>query len=96
MLKKAVTHADIHVEFDWYLYGSVIAGTVKAGATACRTRLTIESPESAEDVRKIVRLAKQGCFIEGMIQAPVPVTTTYILNGQEETIDLSGEPEQVD
>ncbi len=91
MLKKTVTHAECHVEFDWFLYGSVIAGTVRSGATACRTDFKLESPESEADILKIVRLAKQGCFAEQMVQTAVPLTSSYTINGRSVSIDLQGE-----
>ena len=91
MLKKTVTHAECHVEFDWFLYGSVIAGTVNSGATACRTDFKLESPESEADILKIVRLAKQGCFAEQMVQTAVPLTSSYTINGQSVSVDLEGE-----
>jgi len=94
MLKKTVTHAECHVEFDWFLYGSVIAGTVKSGATACRTDFKIESPESEADILKIVRLAKQGCFAEQMVQTAVPLSSSYTINGLPVSVDLTGEAKE--
>ncbi len=91
MLKKTVTHAECHVEFDWFLYGSVVAGTVRSGATACHTDFKIESPEPREDILKIVRLAKQGCFAEQMVQTAVPLTSSYTINGEPVRVDLDGE-----
>ena len=92
MMKKQVTRAECDVEFDWFLYGSVLAGTVKGGATACRTHFRIESPEPVDVIQKIIRLAKQGCFAEQMVQAAVPLMGTYELNGRSIEVDLSGEP----
>jgi hypothetical protein len=37
-------------------------------------------------IERIVRLAKQGCFAEQMVQTAVPLTSTYILNGVEREI----------
>ena len=90
MLKKTITRAECRVEFDWYLHGSVKAGTVKSGATACRTHFVIDSPEPEEDVLKIVRLAKQGCFAEQMVETAVPLTSTYVVNGRETSVSLDG------
>lgn len=90
MLRKVVYRAECEVEIDWFLEGSVLRGTVKAGAKACRTSLHIDSPEPQEVIEQIVRLAKQGCFAEQMIQAPVPLTSTYVLNGIERQIEYLG------
>lgn len=88
MLRKTITRASCRVEFDWYLLGSVLRGTVESGCTGCRTHFVLDSPESEEDIEKIVRLAKQGCFAEQMVQSAVPLTSTYVLNGQERSVQL--------
>ena len=88
MLRKTIASASCRVELDWFLHGSVLRGTVESGCTACRTHFVLDSPESEEDVEKIVRLAKQGCFAEQMVQAAVPLTSTYVLNGQDAVVDL--------
>lgn len=76
------------MELDWFLEGSVLRGTVNSGATQCRTRFIIDSPESDEDVLRIVRLAKQGCFAERMVQTAVPLISTYVINGEEKDVSL--------
>ena len=89
MLKKKVTGASVRVEFDLYLGGSVLAGTVAGGATDVRSHLTVESPEPPEEIVRLVRLAKQGCFAEQMIQKSTPIISTYIINGQEIPIEVA-------
>ena len=95
MLKRKVTGASVRVEFDLYLGGSVLAGTVTGGATAVRTHLTIDSPEPPEEIERLVRLAKQGCFAEQMLRKSTPIISTYVINGEESTVDLpeTGTPE---
>lgn len=88
MLRKIVTKASCRVELDYYLRGSVLAGSVESGCTACRTHFTLDSPESEEDIENIVRLAKQGCFAEQMVQTAVPLESTYVLNGQDKVVEL--------
>jgi len=92
MLKKTIDRAECTVEFDWHLEGSVLRGTVNAGATQCRTNFVIDSPESEADILKIIRLAKQGCFAEQMVQTAVPLTTTYVINGTEREVSLDDGP----
>lgn len=91
MLKKIIDRAECNVEFDWYLEGSALRGTVDAGATECRTEFTIDSPESEEDILKVIRLAKKGCFAEQMVQTAVPLITTYVINGQEREVTLESD-----
>ena len=88
MLKKTIDRAECTVEFDWFLEGSVLQGTVKAGTTECRTHFEIESPESDEDILTIIRLAKRGCFAENMVQTAVPLLSTYVINGKESHVIL--------
>jgi uncharacterized OsmC-like protein len=87
-LKTRIDRAECHVELDWFLEGSVLRGTVDSGATQCRTRFIIDSPESEEDVLRIVRLAKQGCFAERMVQSAIPLVSTYVINGKEQEVSL--------
>ncbi len=88
MLKKTIDRSECIVEFDWYLKGSVLRGTVESGATECRTDFVIDSPESEDDILKIIRLAEQGCFAEQMVRTAVPLVSTYTVNGKR--MDLKG------
>lgn len=88
MLKKKVKSASVRVEFDLYLGGSVLAGTVTAGATAIRSHLKIDSPEKSEEIERLIKLAKQGCFAEQMLRKSAPLVSAYTINGQEATIEV--------
>ncbi len=88
MTKTPFTKAKCRVEFDYFLKGSVLKGTVNSGCTAMRTHFDVESGEPREKVLNLIRLAKQGCYAEKMVEAPVPVTGTINLNG--EAISLEG------
>ncbi len=90
MLRKTIDRAECTVEFDWYLKGSVLRETVDAGATECRTAFLIDSPESEEDILKIIRLAKKGCFAEQMVQSAVPLISSYVINGKKTEVSLEG------
>ena len=87
-LKKTIDRAECQVESDWFLEGSVLRGTVTSDATQCRTRFIIDSPEPEENVLRIVRLARQGCFAERMVQSAVPLVSTYVINGEERDVSL--------
>jgi hypothetical protein len=88
MLKKTIDRAECTVALDWFLEGSVLRGTVNAGATECRSDFIIDSPESDEDILKIVKLAKRGCFAERMVQTAVPLVSTYTINDREIQVAL--------
>ena len=96
MLKKTIDRAECSVEFDWYLEGSVLRGTVEAGATECRTHFVIDSPESDRDILRIIRLAKHGCFAEQMVQSSVPLVSTFVVNGEELQVSLEESSEEAE
>ncbi len=82
MMKIPFKRAGCRVEFDYFLKGSVLKGTVQSGCTAVRTHFTVESPAPPDRVAALVQNAKQGCFAENMVQTAVPLTSTIELNGR--------------
>jgi hypothetical protein len=89
MLKKKVTRAECRCEFDVSQEGSVLKDTYRSVAREFRTCLILDSPESEADIARIIRLAKRSCFAEQLIPNPVPLVSTYIVNGIAMDIDLS-------
>jgi len=53
--------AEATVHFD--ISGSVLAGTIKAGAPKVETRYEIESPDDPAKVAAMLRNAKNGCCV---------------------------------
>ena len=53
-----------------------------------RTHFKVESSEAEENILNIIRLAKQGCYAEQMVQTAVPLTSTVELNGKN--LELEG------
>ena len=88
MTKTPFTKASCRVEFDYFLKGSVLKGTVDSGCTAVRTHFKVESGEPEDRVLRLIRLAKQGCYAEKMVRTAVPLTSTVELNGK--SISLEG------
>lgn len=89
MTKKRVTHAECHCEFDIYQKGSVVKDTLTSGVKEFRTHLVVESPESDEDIARLVRLAKRGCYAEQLITHPVFLKSIYTVNGKPLEVDLA-------
>ena len=85
MRKLTIKSARVHVEMDYYLSGSVLAGTVSSGVTEVRSRFDVSSDEPEEDIAYVIRLAKRGCFAERLVETAVPIRSTLILNGREAT-----------
>ncbi len=88
MTKTPFRKAKCRVEFDYFLKGSVLKRTVDSGCTAVRTHFEVESDQPKEKILDLIRLAKQGCYAEKMVQTAVPLTSTIDLNG--EMISLEG------
>ncbi len=88
MKNLGINSAKVHVEMDYYLTGSVLQGTVESGCNEVRTHFQVESDESDDQIMEIIRLAKRGCYAENMVQAAVPLKSTYELNGTEVTVAL--------
>ena len=88
MMKVSFTHAKVHVDFDYFLGGSVLKGTVNAGCSEVRTHFEVESDEPEEKILAVIKNAKQGCFAEQMVTAAVPLKSTVSLNG--ESVPLNG------
>jgi len=87
MKKVGITSAKVHIEFDYYLKGSVMKGTVENGVTEVRSHFEVESDEQDESVIDIIKLAKQGCFAESLVQTAVPIQSTFRFNGKVVRID---------
>ncbi len=88
MRKLTINSARVHVEMDYYLSGSVLAGTVNSGVTEVRSQFDVSSDEPEEDITYVIRLAKRGCFAERLVETAVPIKSTLILNGKEATSHL--------
>lgn len=82
MTKTPFRKASCRVEFDYFLRGSVLKGTVDSGCTAARTHFKVESDAPEEEVLRLIRLAKRGCYAERMVQTAVPLASTVELNGR--------------
>ncbi|HIC48862.1 MAG: hypothetical protein CL742_07845 [Chloroflexi bacterium] len=78
-----IKSADVNVEFDYFLQGSVIKGTVNNSVTEVRSYFEVDSEETEEKVIEVIKLAKQGCFAESLVRNAIPLVSTCLLNGNE-------------
>ena len=83
MRKIVIDEARVHVEMDYYLSGSVLAGTVTSGVTEVRSEFEVSSSAPEADIAYVVRLAKNGCFAERLVETAVPIKSTLTLNGRQ-------------
>jgi len=82
MMKVDFKKAGCRVEFDYFLRGSVLKGTVASGCTGVRTHFVVESDAPEDKILALIRNAKQGCFAENMVREAVPLSSTIELNGR--------------
>ena len=82
LMKVNVTkvRAEASVNFD--ISGSVLAGTIKAGAPKVETRYEIESPDDPTKVAAMLRNAKNGCWVRAAVANPTPFEETLTLNSK--------------
>ena len=86
MKNVSIESAKVHIELDFTLKGSVAEGTVESNVSEVRSSFFVTSGDPDDKVKEVVRLAKQGCFAEKMLQAAVPLTSTIELNGENFSI----------
>ena len=87
MKNISIESAKVHIELDFTLKGSVAEGTVESNVSEVRSSFFVTSGDPDDEVKKVVRLAKQGCFAESMVKNPVKLSSTINVNGKE--IDIS-------
>ena len=62
--------------------GSVLAGTIQAGAQSVETRFEIESDADPETIKSVLRSARDGCWVRQTVAAPVTFEDAVTLNGE--------------
>ena len=70
--------AEATVHFD--ISGSVLAGTIKAGAPKVETHYEIESPHDPPEVAVMLQTAKNGCWVRAAVSNPTRFEETLTLN----------------
>ena len=77
--------AEAKVHFD--ISGSVLAGSIKAGAPKVETSYEIESPEAPDKVAAVLKNAKNGCWVRAAVSNPTPFEETLTVNGEPFSLD---------
>ena len=87
MMKIEVKKASCKVRFRKLLGGSVLNGTVFCRWDGVDTHLSIDSDAPPERLAHLIRNAKAGCFVEGLITQQVPLNSTIEVNGKPFTLN---------
>ena len=87
MMKIEVKNAKCAVRFRKFLGGSVLKGTVYNRWDGVDTHLSVECDAPPEKIAHLLKNAKAGCFAEGLITQPVPLTSTIDVNGRPFALD---------
>ena len=82
MMKIPVTKARCRIEYDFFLRGSVLKGTVESGCEGFRSFLFIDSDAPRDQIAKLARNAMGGCFAEWTLRNPVEIVSTLEVNGE--------------
>ena len=91
MLKVDITKVRAQVKYDIERRGSVLAGTVKASLPKVISTYDIESAASAEEVARVIRAARAGCFVRAALTESVEMEDHTAHNGTPIDIE-SGKP----
>jgi organic hydroperoxide reductase OsmC/OhrA len=83
MLKTHIDKAKVVVTARFKNEGSVLRETVQAEGLGVETRCEITSNEAPEKIAKVIRTAEAGCYVIQTIRKPTPVTSAYVLNGND-------------
>ena len=82
MMKISFKKAKCRIEYDFFLRGSVLKGTVESGCNGFRSFLSIDSDASPAELKKLAKNAKGGCFAEWTLKNPVDIENTLEINGK--------------
>ena len=86
-MKVNVTKVRTEASVNFDISGSVLAGTIKAGAPKVETRYEIESPDDPTKDAAMLRNAKNGCWVRAAVANPTPFEETLTLNSKSFVLD---------
>ena len=81
-MKIEVTRARVAVTARFGRSGSILQDTLRTQCDGIETHLDVESPDSLEDVARLIRNAEAGCFIIQTLRQPLEVKTSASVNGE--------------
>ena len=83
MKKISIKSAQVKIELDFYLFGSIVDENIESGVSEVRSFFEVSSEDKFEDVLSVITLAKKGCFAESLVIQPVNLESVCIINGKK-------------
>ncbi|MFQ5860391.1 MAG: hypothetical protein ACE5IG_02425 [Dehalococcoidia bacterium] len=90
MLKVNIGKVRAKVKAHYRLEGSVMRGDRRAWLDSVQTVFMVESTDEPEQVARVVRVAKNGCFARQALLHPVSMEESILLNGRPLEWEQSG------
>ena len=78
-----IRDADMDIRMNYDTRGKLLLEDVSPAAQGLQYTLSIDSPASPEQVRRLVELIEKGCHTFNTIREPVPVSGAVVHNGTE-------------
>ena len=83
MKKISIKSAQVKIELDFYLFGSIVDENIESGVSEVRSFFEVSSEDNFEDVLSVIKLAKKGFFAESLVINPVNLESVCIINGKK-------------
>ena len=83
MKKISIKSAQVKIELDFYLFGSIVDENIESGVSEVRSFFEVSSEDKFEDVLSVIKLAKKGGFAESLVIQPVNLESVCIINGKK-------------
>lgn len=82
MQKLTIESARVGIRASWTSRGSVLRGTIEGIPNGFDISVSIESNDPRDRILLLLRNSERSCFVQQTIERPVPVTSSYTVNGE--------------
>ncbi len=86
-MKVDIGKVSAHIAVHFDLTGSVLGGTIQAGAPKVVTSYVVESTDDRAKVAAVLKNARNGCWVRAAVANPTPFEDTLTLNGETFNFD---------
>lgn len=82
VLKLQLDDVRVHVITRFHIEGSIFKGTLASEPLEFDSRIEIQSAEPEEQIRQLVTIAENSCYVMQSVAKQVKVNRSFELNGQ--------------